>query len=365
MGNREEVFCVIMAGGRGERFWPRSRKDRPKQMLNLLGEKSFLEQTVLRLQGFVSEKNIFIITNSAYTDQVRRLCSQLPPENVVGEPCGRDTAPCLALAAGIVKAAAKTDDPVLLLLPSDHFIVDRNAMISDFRTCCEYARKEDALATIGIVPDFPSPDYGYIECGKILDETDKVSQVLRFREKPTVAEAVRLLASGHFKWNSGMFVFPLKTIRREMQRLVPDLLALSDRIAQAWGGPEFEPVLRSGYESARRISIDYAIMEHAEKVIVKDATFDWDDIGSWAALRNHFPSDGSGNIASSESLLLDCRDCIVFSEDRDSILAGIDLEDMIVVKTADAVLVCPVKSAGKIKTLLNALSKDARFRKYL
>jgi len=354
-----------MAGGRGERFWPRSRKDQPKQLLNLLGGKSFLEQTVLRLQGFVSEKNIFIITNGSYVDRIRQLCSQLPPENVIGEPCARDTAPCMALAAGIVKAAAKTPDPVMLLLPSDHFIVDRNAMISDFKSCCDYALKEDALATIGIVPVSPCPNYGYIECGEILNGPDKISRVKCFREKPSVEEAVRLLASGNYKWNSGMFVFPLKTIRREMQRNAPDLLSLSDRIAEVWGTPEFDSVLRSEYEAAHKISIDYAIMEHAEKIVVKDAAFDWDDIGSWTALRNHLSPDANGNVSSSDSMLLDCKDCIVFSEDRGTIVAGIDLKDMIVVKTDDAVLVCPVKSAPKIKSLLAALSGDTRFRKYL
>ena len=359
----QEVFCVIMAGGRGERFWPYSRKARPKQMLNLLGGAPLLEQTVLRLQGFVSEKNIFIITNGAYVEQIRALCSQLPPENVIGEPCVRDTAPCMALAAGVVKAAARTADPVMFLLPSDHFVTDRNAMIADFGVCCESALEHDALATIGIVPDRPSPDYGYIECGEKL--SGNVSRVKRFREKPSVEEAARLLASGDFKWNSGIFAFPLKTIRREMQKNAPDLLALSDRIAAAWGTAEFSPVLAKEYEAVRKISIDYAIMEHAEKVIVKDATFDWDDIGNWTALRNHFPADEDGNVAPTPAVLQGCRDCIVFSEDGSSVIAGIDLEEIVLIKTADAVLACPVKSLGKIKALLGKFSGDPQLQKFL
>ena len=179
-----EIFCVIMAGGRGERFWPRSRKSRPKQMLNLLGDEVLLEQTVLRLQGFVPPENILIITNCDYVEDIRNLCSQLPAENVVGEPCGRDTAPCTALAAGIVKAAAKTDDPVMLMLPADHYILNRNAMIKDFSVCCETAVRMDALATIGISPTTPSPEYGYIECGEILDEEQRIFKVNRFLESP-------------------------------------------------------------------------------------------------------------------------------------------------------------------------------------
>ena len=358
-----EIFCVIMAGGRGERFWPYSRKDRPKQMLNLLGGASLLEQTVLRLHGFVSEKNIFIITNNNYTEQIRELCSQLPPENIIGEPCVRDTAPCMALAAGIVKASARTPDPVMFLLPSDHHIVNRNAMISDFTSCCGSALEQDALATIGIVPDFPSPEYGYIECGEKI--SDGFFKVKRFREKPAAEEAARMLAAGNFKWNSGMFVFPLRTIRKEMGKNAPDLLALSDKIAAAWGTPDFEPTLKREYESVRKISLDYAIMEHAEKIIVREASFDWDDIGNWTALRKHFPADENGNVTSASVNLLDCRNCIVFSEDQSAMIAGIDLEDMILIRTADAVLACPVKSVSKIKSLLSSLPGKTDFEKYL
>ena len=358
-----EVFCVIMAGGRGERFWPLSRKARPKQMLSLLGGASLLEQAVLRLQGFVDTSHIFIVTNQAYTEQIRTLCSQLPPENVIGEPCVRDTAPCMALAAGVVKAAARTGDPVMMLLPSDHFITNRNAMIADFQVCCESALKYDALATIGIVPDCPSPEYGYIECGERIAEN--VSTVKRFREKPTAEVAARLLAAGNFKWNSGMFAFPIRTSRRETAKNAPDLLTLSDAVAAAWGTPDFLQVLAREYEAARKISVDYAIMEHAEKVIVKDASFDWDDIGNWTALRNHFPADENGNISSSSAVLLDCRNCIVFSEDRSSVIAGIDLEDVVLIKTADAVLACPVKSVARIKALLAKFSGDPKLQEYL
>lgn len=365
MGKMPEIFCFVMAGGRGERFWPLSRKNRPKQMLNLLGGESLLEQTVLRLQGFVPEKNIFIITNRTYTEQIRALCSQLPPENVIGEPCVRDTAPCMALAVGIVKALAQTDDPVMFLLPSDHYITNRNAMIADYRICSEYAVKEDALATIGIVPDHPSPEYGYIECGERIDETDKVSSVKRFREKPSAETAAQFLAAGNYKWNSGIFAFPLKTIRREMRKNAPDLLALSDKIAAAWHTPEFPAVLAREYEAVRKISIDYAIMEHAERVIVKDASFEWDDIGNWTSLRNHFPADKDGNVLSPSSFLLDCKNSIVFSEDQSSVIAGIDLEDIVLIKTADAVLVCPVKSVAKIKSLLSGFSNDPKFQKFL
>ncbi|MBQ7209093.1 MAG: mannose-1-phosphate guanylyltransferase [Lentisphaeria bacterium] len=360
-----EIFCAIMAGGRGERLWPRSRKNKPKQLLPLLDRRSLLEQTLLRLQGFVSPENTLIVTNAGYAGDIRGLCPELPPGNVIGEPVGRNTAPCVALAAGIVKSIARTADPVLLLLPSDHAIIDRNAMISDFRACCECAVKHDALATIGIPPDSPSPEYGYIECGEKIGGEEKISEVKRFVEKPPVEKAKQLLAGGRCRWNSGMFVFPLKTLRDEMALQAPDLLAFSDRIAAAWGTPAFEATLAAGYADIRKISVDYAIMEHAGRVILRDASFGWDDIGSWTALRKFLPQDENGNAASGETLLLDSRDCIVFSEGGPGVVAGIDLEDMIIVRTADAVLVCPARSTGKIKELLARLAAEERFGRYL
>ena len=360
-----EIFCAIMAGGRGERLWPRSRKDRPKQMLPLLDSRSLLERTVLRLQGFVSPDNTLIITNAGYAAGVRALFPLIPEENVIGEPVGRNTAPCVALAAGIVKSLARTPDPVLLVLPSDHAILGRDAMISDFEACCECAVKQDALATIGIPPDAPSPEYGYIQCGGKIDAGENISLVERFVEKPPVEKAKQLLEGGNCRWNSGMFVFPLKTLRREMARQTPDLLAFSDRIAAVWGTPAFGETLVAEYAQLRKISIDYAVMEHAEKVILRDASFGWDDIGSWTALRKFLPKDANGNVASGETLLLDSRDCIVFSEGGPAVVAGIDLEDMIVVRTQDAVLVCPARSAGKIKELLARLASEERFDRYL
>lgn len=361
----QEVFCVIMAGGSGERFWPRSRKDKPKQLLNLFGSETLLEQTVLRLNGFIPDDHIFIITNSSYQEQIRTLCSQLPPENIIGEPCKRDTAPCVALAAGIVKAKAKTDDPVILVLPSDHFICNRNAMLNDLKICMEYAVKRNALATVGIIPSRPSPDYGYIECGDTLDPQNGVHRAARFLEKPDEKTAAELLAKGNCKWNSGMFVFPLPVLLAEMERNAPDLLAFAEAVAAAWGTDAFDATLCEQFRNIRKISIDYALMEHASAIIVKDASFDWDDIGNWTALRNHLEPDERDNVSSGSNLLLDCTNCIAYTEKGAGVLAGIDLKDMILIKTADAVLVAPVSSAPKIKTLLAKFGDREGFGKYL
>ncbi|MBQ9502566.1 MAG: mannose-1-phosphate guanylyltransferase [Lentisphaeria bacterium] len=360
-----EIFCVIMAGGRGERLWPRSRKNSPKQMLNLLGDGALLEQTLLRLQGFAAPENILIITGCEYVDRIRSLCSQLPTENIIGEPERRNTAPCVALAAGIVRRTARTGDPVLVVRPADHAIVGRNAMISDFEECCECAVKTDSLATIGIMPDAPSPEYGYIECGDAIAGWDKISQVRRFVEKPPVEKARKLLEAGNCRWNSGMFAFPLRTLLAEMKKQTPELLTFVDRVAAVRSKDEFAEVLASEYGKLPKTSIDYAIMEHAEKVIVRDASFGWDDIGSWTALRKILPRDENGNVRSGETFLLDSRNCIVFSDGDASLVSGIDLEDMIIVRTADAVLVCPVRSSGRIRELMAGISREKRLEKFL
>lgn len=359
----QEIFSIIMAGGRGERFWPRSRQNKPKQLLNLFGNETLLEQTLLRLQGFVENRKILIVTNKSYVNTIRELCPQLPPENIIGEPCGRDTAPCMAVAAGIVKAMAETNNPIMLLLPSDHFIQNVPAMLRDFRQCAETAKEMNALATIGIAPLSPSPDYGYIECGLTIKE--KIFKVQRFLEKPSVEMAEKLLAQGNYKWNSGMFVFPLNALSREMSRQAPDMLSLADHIFEVWGKPEFDQVFEQEYQTIRKISLDYAIMEHASSIIVREASFDWDDVGNWVSLRNHLPLDQDGNIMSGKVCLLDSRNCIIYSEDKETVIAGIDLEDMVLIKTADAILTAPVKSLGKMKAFLHKASEQGDFSKYL
>ncbi|MEI3038041.1 MAG: mannose-1-phosphate guanylyltransferase [Victivallales bacterium] len=359
-----EIFCIIMAGGSGERFWPRSRKHTPKQLLNLLGEVSLIEQTILRLQGFVPYDRILIVTNQLYVEKIRTICPQIPKENILGEPMARDTAPCIAFAAGIVKAKAATSNPAMIFLPSDHWIVNREAMISDFAICSEKAVETNALITIGIPPSGPSPDYGYIECG-VQKGTSRLFHVNRFLEKPSAAKAEQLLAQGNYRWNSGMFIFPLKGLKQELEKQAPDLCFLSNRIAEVWGTELFNTVLKEEFEKIRKISIDYAVMEHASDIMMLEASFDWDDIGNWPALKNHFQLDENNNVQNASSCLLDCKDCIVFTDDSTQLLAGIDLNGLMLIKTKDALLVAPAKSASKIKVLLATLSAQERFQKYL
>ena len=357
------VFAVVMAGGKGERFWPLSREKRPKQMLNLFGEMSLIEQTVMRLQLLLPLERILIVTNRNYVEQIRNLLPQLPAQNVIGEPMGRDTAPCVALAAGIVKARAGSRDAVMLLLPSDHCIVNVNALIRDLRTASELTRISDSIVTIGIKPDFPSPDYGSIECGEPIGGTGAF-RVRRFREKPDRNTAEEFLRSGNFLWNSGMFAWRVSTILSEMEKNAPELAELAEHISDAADRADFSELLRREYENAPKISIDYAVMEKSSNILVISATFDWDDIGNWTALRNHLPAEEANNIVHGNAELLGCRDCIVYS-DGDHLVSGIDLDGLVIIRTEDVTLVCKDTSTARIKELLKKISLKEKFLKHL
>ncbi len=365
MVSKVPTFAVIMAGGRGERFWPECRIKRPKQLLNLFGEMTLIEQTVLRLQGLVSQDHILIVSNQAYVESIRNLLPGIPEENIIGEPVSRDTAPCVALAAGIVKAKAYDDSAVMLLLPADHCIVNSHAMVSDLKECIAVSTDHEAIATIGIKPIEPSPNYGYIEYGEPLSGQKQFFHVRRFTEKPFMEQARIFLAGGNYKWNSGMFIFSVKTIWEEMRRQNPSLFTFAETIAKYWNMEGFSAERQEEFKKLPKISFDYAIMEHAQKVLVSDANFDWDDIGNWNAMRNHYEHDDANNVIHANAELLNCRDCIVFSHDKEKLIAGIDLNGLVVVQSPDATLVVPANSTAKIKELLKQLSAKMEKQKYL
>lgn len=357
------IFAVVMAGGKGERFWPLSCEKRPKQLLNLFGEASLIEQTVARLTPLLPQERILIVTNRQYTEQIRALLPQLPKENVIGEPAARDTAPCVALAAGVVKARCGGRDAVMLLLPADHCIGNETALRGDLAKAAALAETQSAIVTVGVKPDFPSSDYGYIECGEPLGGEGGF-QVRRFREKPDPHTAEEFLRAGNFLWNSGMFAWSISTIVAEMRKHAPQLAGLAERISGAWGKPGFAEQLRREYENAPKISIDYAVMEKAAKILVLPASFDWDDVGNWSALRNHIEPDKANNTVKGNAELLDCRDCIVYSA-GDRLIAGIGLEKLVVVDSGDVVFISPLASVSKVKELLKQLRQDGKFLTHL
>ena len=359
-------YAVVMAGGKGERFWPQSRANHPKQLLRLIGNLTLLEQTVERLKPLVPSENILIITNQDYVAPMQSLLKNLPLENIIGEPIGRDTAPCVALAAGIVRAKAGNDDAVMFLLPADHVIRDVEAMRNELADCAELAAEKDSVVTIGVNPASASTGYGYIKCGEQLPggANTKFFKSLGFTEKPNIETAEKFVSDGNYKWNSGMFIWSFKTIMNAFKQHAPHLEAMARRLGEAFSNGDIDSALVEEYGKCEKISIDYAVMEKIENVIVAECAFDWDDVGSWTALRNQIRPDGNNNVVRGLFESIDSSDNIVVTDNK-HLIAAIDVEDLIIVHTDDATLVCNAKSAQRIKELVHSFGGDAELSKFI
>src|ERR1700726_1835235 len=350
------IYALILAGGSGERFWPLSRRNRPKQLLHLVSERTLLEETFARLDGLVPLDRILILTNVEQEKAVRDLFKKFPKENIVAEPAKRDTAAAVALGAGWV--AARDHAATMLALPADHVIADRAAFQETMRTAATAAEEMGALGTIGIKPTWACPGFGYIEQGEPvrLRNTGKIAvhRVVRFREKPNVDLAESFLRKGNFRWNAGMFVWSVPTVLSEFNRHAPEL---ADFISQVRSPKDLDKILHERFAKLPRISFDYAIMEKAEHVLVVEASFDWDDVGTWQAVADYFKNDEHGNAANCAITAVDSSNNIVFDQDGTTI-ALLGVHNLIVVRTGDAVLVCHRHQAEKIKNLIGKLPPE-------
>ncbi len=341
------MYALILAGGSGERFWPLSRRALPKQLLRLVSERSLLQETIARLEGFIARERILILTN---IDQEKGVCEALgdfPLENIIAEPAKRDTAAAVALGVGWV--AARDHNATMVVLPADHVIPDKDAFQKTICAAAHAAEETNALLTIGIKPSWAHPGFGYIEVGKPV--SDGVKRVIRFREKPNVELAESFIRKGNFRWNAGMFVWRVPTILTEFDRHAPELA----RFISAFSGTgKFEKALRERFAKLPKISFDYAVMEKSEHVLVVEAQFEWDDVGSWQAVARYFSKDAEGNAANCEVTALNAGENIVFDESGGTV-ALLGVNNLIVVRTRDAVLVCHRHHAEKIKNLVAKL----------
>jgi mannose-1-phosphate guanylyltransferase len=352
------IYALILAGGSGERFWPLSRRNRPKQLLRLVSKRTLLEETLARLEGFVPNERVLILVNVEQEKTVRDLLKDFPPENIIAEPAKRDTAAAVALGSGWV--AARDHSATMLAFPADHVISDRVAFQETMKTAAAAAEEMGALVTIGIKPTWACPGFGYIEQGapvKLRGEGKiAVRHVVRFREKPDVDLAESFLRKGNFRWNAGMFVWPVPTVLSEFNRHAPEL---ADFISQVRSTKDLAKILRDRFEKLPRISFDYAIMEKADRVLVVEASFDWDDVGSWQALSRYFEKDKHGNIANRAIAALDSSENIVFNDvDAAMTVALVGVHNLIVVRTGDAILICDRHDADKIKKLVGKLPPE-------
>jgi len=338
-----------MAGGSGERFWPMSRVKIPKHLLRLLGERTMLETTVRRVEGLVPWERVYVLTNVAQADTIRGELPFLPPGNILAEPAKRDTAPACALATGF--ARARDPRAVCVLLPADSMIHNVAAFRRQLGDAAQAAAQEEAIVTFAIPPTAPATGFGYLHLD---EERDGVRGVIRFVEKPDLPTAKLYLESGQYAWNAGMFLWRAEFFLKETTRLVP---ALADFIRDF---PAGDPTafLQERFSSLPRISVDYAIMEKASRVLAVKAQFDWDDVGSWTALPLHLGHDDDGNTSRGQVVQLDAKNNVAVSNGRLIALCGV--EDLVVVETPDAILVCHRDAAQEIKKLQPLLPDPLR-----
>ncbi len=352
------MYIVILAGGSGTRFWPLSRKSRPKQLISISGDRSMLQRTVERVLP-LKPKRILVITNSLQADETeRQLCGYRGVHiDVIAEPLGRNTAPAIGLAATIIAA----HDPlgVMVVLPADHFIRNEEALHDSLLSAAKAARK-GYLMTIGIVPSAPETGYGYIEADLEL-RGEGPFPVKRFIEKPPLEDAVSYLESDSFFWNSGMFVWRADVILKEMGRYLPDLHDSLSRInfhSDVWELSDLEHQIEAMYNEVASISVDYGIMEHSDKVMVVPAEMGWSDVGSWSALPDVVPSDDTGTVCvnSRGHIMVDSSDCLIYTDNR--MVATVGVTNLIVVSTPDAILVCDRSRAQDVKKVVEILELE-------
>lgn len=345
------LHAVIMAGGSGTRFWPASRQLKPKQLLAMVGNRTMLQTTFDRLGGLISSEHVLVLTNHQLVDEIRKQIPDIPAEHIVGEPCKRDTAPCIGIAASLVTAA----DPegIMVVMPSDHVIETKFDFQGALRTAQKLIEeKPSRIITFGIRPSYPAESFGYIQRGAEVSQS--VYEVSRFREKPNLATAQEYVASGEFYWNSGIFVWKAQTILDALKSFEPEMYAHIAKIAESIGTTQFPTVFAEEFQKIQGKSIDYAVMERYSDVLVMQAPFAWDDVGSWQSLARLGQSDAEGNTAQGKFLNIDSKDMIIRSE-GDHLIVTIGMNETIVVHTPDATLVAPKNQEERVREVVKRL----------
>ena len=368
--NTNDRFVIIMAGGRGERFWPVSRQATPKQLITLLGKRSFLQQAVDRVLPVVPMKNIIIITNEAQAAEVKKQLPKLPKENIIAEPCGRDT--CAAVTLGAALVGARSTTAVMAVLPADHVIPEEKKFQQVLSDAFDLASRGQVIVTIGIKPTEPATGYGYIHVGPELPPPAGVKKYKtaffkaeRFVEKPNFDRALEYLNSGQYRWNAGMFIWSFVTITNGLEAHQKDMAEACRRWFKVAWTPKLAKVLAKEYPDVRKVSIDYALMEQAQNVVVAAGDFEWDDLGSWTALGRHIKADPEGNCAVGDFIHVDAARNVVYDArtKHRTPIAVVGLRDSIIVMADDATLVAHKSQAQKVKELVAKLAADPKYKK--
>lgn len=345
-----KVYAVIMAGGVGSRFWPRSKEKMPKQLLKIFGERTMIQDTVDRLKGIVNTNDIYIITNKIQKPEIINQLPELNPSNIIEEPFGRNTAACIGLASLVI--ANKDPEAVMVTLPADHIIKDRDIFHSTILNACKFAYEQKGLVTIGIQPSRPETGYGYIQ----IDEkpvTDNIHKVFTFAEKPNYATAVRFLESGDFFWNSGMFIWRADVILEEIRMLMPELNDALEIIKRDLNTDAFDKTVLNEYGKLRSISIDYGIMEKSHRVFLTKGKFSWSDVGSWEEVYQLSEKNNDGNALTGNVYSEMTIDSYVYSPNKFTAVLGVD--NLIVINTDDALLICRRDQSQEVKKVVDHL----------
>ena len=341
-----------MAGGQGERFWPKSRKHLPKQFLSFVDNgKSMIQLTVDRLLPIVDMDDIFIVTNVNYYDLVKEQLPKLPIENILLEPMAKNTAAAIGFAAAII--GKKYKDAIMMVLASDHLIKNEQLFLDTLTLASDIAENGENLLTMGITPIYPETGYGYIHFVQDDKKYKNAYKVEKFVEKPNLEKAKEYLNDGAYLWNSGMFVWTISTIMKQFEKLMPDMYKGLIDIQNAFGTPKYQDVLTDSFNSFEKKSIDYAIMEHAEHIYTIPGNFGWDDVGSWLSISRINKTNEMGNYVQGQAITIDTNNTTIIGGKR--MIATIGLEDIIVVDTGDAILICDKNKTQEIKKVIEHL----------
>jgi mannose-1-phosphate guanylyltransferase len=354
-----KIYAVIMAGGIGSRFWPRSKERSPKQLLQIFGENTMIQDTVHRLNGIVDKEDIYVVTNKLQKPEIVNQLTDVPAENIIEEPFGRNTAACIGLAAVIIQN--KDPEAVMMVLPADHVIKDIDEYHKTLKSAAEFAYHEKGLLTIGIVPTRPETGYGYIQ----VDDNsvkDNIFKVLTFAEKPNYATAVRFLESGDFLWNSGMFIWRADVILDEMRMYLPDLYAGLQVIKSSLSRDDFDKVLHNVYGQIKNISIDYGVMEKSQRVFLTKGSFSWSDVGSWEEVYQLTDKDENGNAVKGNVFYDKTSDSYIYSPGKFTAVVGAD--NLIVINTDEALLIVRRDQCQDVKKVVDYL-KINKLNEYL
>ncbi|MDD3699824.1 MAG: mannose-1-phosphate guanylyltransferase, partial [Atribacterota bacterium] len=355
------TVAVVMAGGRGERLWPLSRSYRPKQFVSWKGN-SFFRATVDRITPVVGAENIYVVTQKKYKELALKQAPFIPPSNVIIEPQGKNTAPCIGLAAVII-STLKSPEEIMIVLPADHFIGDERTFQKLIRFACRLA-SDDFLVTLGITPLYPNTGYGYIHYGESHQKEGEMEafKVLNFTEKPDLETARKYLKEGTYLWNSGIFVWKAKVILEEIEKYMPDLYRGLMKIKEKIGTPQEKEVASKVFKNLESISIDYGVMEKTDRALVIPADMKWSDVGSWVALEEILEKDEQGNVVLNKHLGIDTQNCIIWTRKP---VVTLGVKNLVVVEADDVIFLMPKSHNQRVRSVIEALKRQEEFKKLL